>query len=297
MPARVHAARVGGYTVQTNPGLNDFSMKRLLSLIVLTLTLAACATNPVTGRRQLMLVSEDTAIQASAQAYVQMLEPLAKEGKVDSDPALSRRINTITSRLVAQAVKYRPETARWDWTIKVIDDPKTVNAFCMAGGKMAIYTGLIEQVQPTDDELAQVIGHEIAHALSAHTAEKMSVALASDIAVTAVAMSQDNKQVALTGAALAAALAIKLPNSRTAEREADRIGIELAAKAGYNPYAAISLWDKMDKLSDGRPPQWLSTHPSPEDRKQTLSRLAPQMMPYYRAATAGEPPAHPLRSD
>lgn len=270
-------------------------MKRFLSLIALTLTLTACATNPVTGRRQLMLVSEDAAIQASAQAYVQMLKPLEQEGKVDNDPELSRRINTITARLVAQAVKYRPETADWDWTVKVIDDPKTVNAFCMAGGKMAIYTGLIEQLEPTDDELAQVMGHEIAHALSAHTAEKMSVALASDLAVTAVAVSQDNKTVALTGAALAAALAVKLPNSRTAEREADRIGIELAAKAGYNPYAAISLWDKMEKLSEGRLPQWLSTHPSPEDRKQTLSRLAPQMMPYYRAAVAGEPQAHPVR--
>lgn len=267
-------------------------MYRLLGLSLLSLSLVACATNPVTGRHQLMLVSEDTAIAASSEAYVEMMAPLKEEGRLNRDPAVNERVRRITGRLVAQAIKYRPETAKWQWTLNVIDDPGTVNAFAMAGGKMAVYTGLLEQVKPTDDELAEVIGHEIGHALSAHTAEKMSVALATDVAVTAVAVASDNHEVALTGTALAAALAVQLPNSRQAEREADRIGIELAAKAGYDPYAAITLWQKMDRLGGSRQPQWLSTHPSPEDRMQKLSQLAPKMMPYYTAP--GERPTFPL---
>lgn len=268
-------------------------MPRLIGLVLLSLTLVACATNPVTGRKQLMLVSEDSAIAASREAYVQMMAPLEKEGRVNRDAATNERVRRITSRVVAQAIKYRPETAQWQWTMNVIDDPKTVNAFAMAGGRMAVYTGLLEQVKPTDDELAQVIGHEIAHALSAHTAEKMSVALATNVAVTAVAVASENREVVLTGTALAAALAVTLPNSRQAEREADRIGIELAAKAGYDPRAAVTLWQKMDLVGGGsRPPQWLSTHPSPDDRQEKLAQLVPKMLPYYEAP--GERPSFPL---
>jgi predicted Zn-dependent protease len=211
-----------------------------------------------------------------------------KEGKMSTDRALIQRINTITQRLVAQAVITRPDSADWKWSVAVIDDPETVNAWCMAGGRMAIYTGLIEQLKPTDDEIAQVMGHEIAHALANHTAEKMSVAMASSIGVLAVGVAADNKGAAMAGAAGAAALAVTLPNSRTAETEADQIGIELAAKAGYDPDAAVTLWRKMNKLPGGKPPQFLSTHPNPANREKTLAALAPKMEPYYRAA--GTPP-------
>lgn len=254
---------------------------RHLTLWALITLLVACATSP-TGRRQLMLVSEDTAISSSKEAYVQTLKPLQEKGKVDNDPAMTARVKKITGYLVAQAVRMRPETANWDWTIKVIDDPETVNAWCMAGGKMAMYSGLILKLDATDDEIAQVMGHEIAHALANHQAEKMSVAIASTLGVVAVGAASDNSGVAMAGAAAAAALAIKLPNSRTAESEADRIGIELAAKAGYDPHAAVSLWGKMGKVSGEGPPQFLSTHPAPVNRKQTLSNLVPQMMPYYQ---------------
>jgi predicted Zn-dependent protease len=151
----------------------------------------------------------------------------------------------------------------------------------MAGGRMAIYTGLIEQIEPTDDELAQVMGHEISHALANHTAEKMSVAIASSVGVMAVGVAADNKGAAMTGAAAAAALAVNLPNSRAAETEADRIGIELAAKAGYNPEAAVTLWQKMNALNKSHPPQFLSTHPNPDNRTKTLAALVPQMDAYY----------------
>jgi predicted Zn-dependent protease len=229
-----------------------------------------------------MIVSEDSAIAASKEAYVEMLRPYAEKGKIDDDPVLKNRVYKITGRLIAQAIKVRPETKSWDWSIKIIDDPKTVNAWAMAGGKMALYTGLVEQIKPTDDELAQVLGHEIGHALAKHSAEQMSVAMASQIGVMAVGVATKSDGLALTGAALAAAFAVQMPNSRTAESEADRIGIELAAKAGYDPHAAVTLWQKMSKVGGSRPPEFLSTHPSPEHREQKLASFIPQMMPYYK---------------
>ncbi|MGB5297863.1 MAG: M48 family metallopeptidase, partial [Thiogranum sp.] len=150
-------------------------------------------------------------------------------------------------------------------------------------GKMAIYTGLIEKVQTTDDEIAQVMGHEIAHALANHQAEKMSVNMATSAGVAAVGVASDRPGLAMSGAAVAAMLAVKLPNSRTAETEADRIGIELAAKAGYDPRAAVTLWEKMAKVGGSHPPQFLSTHPAPQNRKQTLGALVPKMTPYYES--------------
>lgn len=114
-------------------------MKRLFSII----TLAACTANPVTGRQQFIILPEGQAITASKEAYVQMLAPLKREGKLNADPALQARVERITGRLVVQAVRIRPETAQWHWTVNVIDDPRTVNSFCMAGGRMAVYTGLI----------------------------------------------------------------------------------------------------------------------------------------------------------
>jgi len=257
-----------------------FKNYHLILLLITTLLTVSCATSP-TGRTQLMLVSEDSAIASSAQAYVQEVGTLKKEGKLSTNNALIRRIDTITGRLVTQAIAMRPKTADWNWSVVVIDDPETVNAWCMAGGRMAIYTGLIEQIKPTDDELAQVMGHEISHALANHTAEKMSVAIASSVGVMAVGVAADNKGAAMTGAAAAAALAINLPNSRAAETEADRIGIELAAKAGYNPEAAVTLWQKMNALNKSHPPQFLSTHPNPDNRTKTLAALVPQMDAYY----------------
>jgi predicted Zn-dependent protease len=259
-------------------------MKRVTKVILIALLLtflAGCATSP-TGRSQLMLVSEESAINASKTAYVEMLKPFEEQGKLDNDPKLKARVNRITGRLIAQAVIMRPDTREWDWSMKILDDPETVNAWAMAGGKMALYTGLVEKIEPTDDELAQVLAHEISHALAKHTAEKMSVTMATQLGVAAAAAASE-KQGVLVGAALAAKLAVELPNSRGAETEADRIGIELAAKAGYDPRAAATLWRKMGKVGGSRMPQFLSTHPSPGNREETLGKLAKEMMPYYQA--------------
>jgi predicted Zn-dependent protease len=262
---------------------------------LLTLAVSACAVSP-TGRRQLSLVSENDAIVASKEAYAMQMAELKRDGKIVADSRVTRRVDEITERLVAQAIEMRPETADWEWSVEVIDVPEVVNAWCMAGGRMAVYTGLLDKVDPTDDELAQVLGHEISHALANHTAERMSVALATSAGVAlAGAVADERPQAAMTAVALAAQLAIQLPNSRAAESEADRIGLEMAAKAGYNPNAAISLWQKMGSVAGSAPPQFLSTHPSPADRQQKLAELAPQMMAYYNAARGGAP-AHPVNN-
>jgi hypothetical protein len=190
-------------------------------------------------------------------------------------------------------VRFRPETASWSWDVQVINDPKTVNAFCMAGGKMAIYSGMWEKLNATDDEVAQVMGHEIGHALANHTQERMSVAMATSVGlqVAAIAVSSRSSSPAaglgLSGAAMAAAVAIQLPNSRESESEADQIGIELAARAGYDPKAAVTLWEKMGKLEGGKaPPEFLSTHPAPQNRAAHLKDLGAKVEPLYAAAKA-----------
>ena len=267
--------------------------RRPLLALALVTVVAACATSP-TGRTQLMLVSEDQAISSSRQAYLQEMGKYKKEGKLVTDPRLLNRIETITGRLVAQAILWRPDSAKWEWSVEVIDDPKTVNAWCMAGGRMAIYTGLIQQVDPTDDELAQVMGHEIAHALANHTAERMSVAMASQAGVLAAGLFSNQPGQTMALAAAAAQMAVELPNSRTAESEADQIGIELAAKAGYDPRAAVTLWQKMAKVGGGKaPPAFMSTHPSDAQRQERLGLLVPKMMPYYEQP--GPRPTHPVR--
>ena len=267
---------------------------RLGSLVLLFALLSACATSP-TGRHQLLLVSEKTAIESSKESYLTQMNELKSQGKLVTDPKIVGRVDRITGRLVAQAIMKRPDSAKWEWSVEVIDDPMTVNAWCMAGGRMAVYTGLLDKIDPTDDELAQVMGHEISHALANHTAERMSFALATQAGVAIAGILSDNAAAAMSVTALAASVAVELPNSRADESEADEIGIELAAKAGYNPNAAISLWQKMGKVGGETPPQFLSTHPSPGNREKRLAELAPKMMPYYLAT--GERPVYPLKKD
>jgi predicted Zn-dependent protease len=268
-------------------------MKPIKTFLLATLaaSVVGCQTAPVTGRKQLMIVPESQAIEASKDAYTQTLAPIKSQGKLNDDPALKARVDRITARLVAQAIQYRPETAKWDWQVAVIDDPNTLNAWCMAGGKMAIYTGLVQKLNLTDDEIAQVMGHEIAHALAKHTAERMSTAMASQAALQVGAMLMGGQsatsQAALQAAAVATTVGVQLPNSRQQESEADRIGIELAAKAGYNPQAAPTLWQKMRQASGNKGgSDFLSTHPADEKRQQALAALVPQMMPYYEDKSA-----------
>ena len=265
---------------------------KFLPLLILAV-FAGCSTNPITGRSQFMVVSERQAIGESAAAYSSMMGQFGKKKQIETGTPRVERVREITDRLIAQAVRFRPETSKWGWEVQVISDPKTVNAWCMAGGKMAIYTGLIDQLKATDDEIAQVMGHEIGHALANHTQERMSVAMGVGVAtsIAAIAISSGSRssggdQLALTGVQLAALTAITLPNSRESESEADQIGIELAARAGYDPRSAVTLWDKMGKLGGGAPPEFLSTHPSAETRAARLKELVAKVDPYYQQAKA-----------
>jgi predicted Zn-dependent protease len=224
-----------------------------------------------------MLISPESAIVESRKAYLSTVGELNKKDKLSNDPALAKRVATITGRLVTVAIQKFPHTANWEWSVAIIDDPTVVNAWCMAGGRMAVYTGLFEKLQLTDAEFAQIMGHEISHALANHTAEQMSRAMATTMGVVAIGAMSDRPTIAMGGAAMAAKVALDLPNSRTAEKEADVIGMELAVLAGFDPDAAVSLWEKMAAAGGDNPPEFLSTHPAPGNREQALAAMIPTM--------------------
>jgi len=270
---------------------------RVVATVLGAASLLSCSTNPITGRSQLIgLVSESEAIQGSAKAYQQMMADLDKKQKIEKptekSSARAHKIQEITDRLIAQAIKFRPDSASWRWEVQVINDPKTVNAFCMAGGKMAIYTGMWDQLKATDDELAQVMGHEISHALLDHTRERMSVARSTSLGVSVLGAVAGLGSAAGQAMDAAAQVAITLPNSRESEAEADAVGIQLAAHAGYDPKSAVTLWEKMAKVGGGGPMEFLSTHPAPENRASKLKELGAKLEPVYLAAKANPPAAH-----
>src|SRR6185436_4436034 len=198
-------------------------MTRNLLAMVLMALVSACSTNPITGRSQLIgLVSEQEAIDGSSQAYRQMMADLDKKKQIDHgttevmSPRL-KKVQEITDRLIAQAIQFRPDSSSWRWEVQVINDPKTVNAFCMAGGKMAIYSGMWEQLKITDDELAQVMGHEISHALLDHTRERMSIARSTGVGVQILAVATGVGSAGGQAMDALAQVALTLPNSREGE--------------------------------------------------------------------------------
>ena len=252
----------------------QFRTTGIVCMLIMIL-LVGCVSSP-TGRRQLMLISPAEAISLSREAYLVTLSDLAKQRKLLDDPLLGDRVARITGRLVTVAIERYPQTATWDWSVALLDAPDEVNAWCMAGGRMAIFSGFIEKLQPTDDELAQVLGHEISHALANHAAERMSRALLANTGLLAVQAASDNRQ-AGNYAGLLVNLALELPNSRVAESEADQLGLEIATMAGYDPDAALTLWEKMEARKGGATLQFLSTHPAPENRKLELALQIPEV--------------------
>jgi predicted Zn-dependent protease len=194
-----------------------------------------------------------------------------------------QRVQAITKRLIAQTPNFRDDAAKWPWEVHVITTDE-VNAWCMPAGKMAMYTGLIQKLNATDDEIAAVMGHEISHALREHSREQISRQMSTQLGVGIVGALLGIGDLGQSIAGQVANVTLNLPNSRAAETEADRIGIELAARAGYDPSAAVSLWQKMSKLGGGQPPKWLSTHPPHEDRINDLRQYAQKVMPLYQAA-------------
>jgi len=266
------------------------SLKKLALGVVCT-CLISCATSP-TGRSQFILISPDAAIIESEAAYLDTVRQLDKEDKLVSDPLTVARVARITGQLVSIAVADYSESADWKWSVAIVDDTETVNAWCMAGGRMAVYTGLFDQLELTDDEFAQIMGHEIAHALANHTAERMSRAMATSLGVAMIGAASDNSGAAVAGATAVATLALTLPNSREAENEADIMGMILATKAGFDPEAAVTLWQKMGDLSDERPAEFLSTHPAPENRQAALNAMIPSMLKVNPGR--GKPSIYPI---
>jgi predicted Zn-dependent protease len=234
-------------------------------------------------RQQRMAVSSEEVNKSAEQSYEQMMAQAKKKGALDRNPAQVERVRKIVSRLIPQTTVFRADAAKWPWEVHVISLDE-VNAWCMPHGKMAVYTGLIEKLNVTDDELAAVMGHEIAHALREHSREQISQQMGTQ-AVVGIAGALFGLGDAVQGLGnMVADVTLNLPKSRTAETEADRIGVELAARAGYNPHAAVALWEKMGKLAGGAPPQFLSTHPSHETRISDLKQYSEKVMPLYAAA-------------
>jgi predicted Zn-dependent protease len=236
-------------------------------------------------RQQYMAVSSQEVDASAKKAYAQMMGEAQKKNALDRDAAQVARIKGITQRLIPQTATFRPDAAKWDWEVHVISLDE-VNAWCMPGGKMAMYTGLIQKLNATDEELAAVMGHEIAHALREHSREQISRQMGTQAAIGIAGALFGVGDLGQSAAGMVADVTLNLPKSRTAEQEADRIGVELAARAGYDPRAAISLWQKMEKLGGGQPPKFLSTHPSHEDRISDLQQYAAKVLPLYQQASA-----------
>ena len=262
-------------------------------LTVLSTLLNGCATTTNTGavgveRKQFMMLSEKQVESMSLQSYNQSLKTANDKKTLNTDPVLVERIRGISNRLIAQTTVFRPDAKNWKWDVNVEKNDQ-VNAYCMPGGKIMVYSGLVDKLKATDDELAAVIGHEISHALREHGRERMSLAYAEKggIALLAAVLgSTKNTQTGVTlgAATLGTQLFFALPNSRTQETEADRMGLELAARAGFNPNAAISLWTKMAQNGGKKPAEFLSDHPSDKTRIEDLSNLIPTVMPLYEQA-------------
>lgn len=263
-----------------------------ISALAAALLLAGCqAVNTTSGgavgveRKQYMfsMLSTEEVNQSYAQSYQETLSAASTKGKLEKNTPAAKRLQGIADRLIKQAPTFRPDSAQWQWEVNLIDSPE-LNANCGPGGKIIFYTGLIDSLKLTDDEIAAVMGHEIAHALREHGREAMSKAYGIEIAKQGagalLGLGQDT--MALTDYAVQ--YGMTLPNSRSNENEADLIGLELAARAGYNPNAAVSLWNKMAKASEGAPPEFMSTHPSSDSRIAALQASIPKVMPLYQQA-------------
>jgi predicted Zn-dependent protease len=251
--------------------------------------LASCQTVKTTqagvvgiDRQQRMAVSAQSMDQSANKKYAQVLAEAAKKGKLNPDPAQYARVKTIADRLIRHSSAFRPDAPSWKWEVNVLQSPE-VNAWCMPGGKIAVYSGLIDKLKVSDDELAAVMGHEIAHALREHSRERASEQAVAGIGITILATVAGVGQLGQQGMEYAYQGLLGLPNSRAHETEADRMGVELAARAGYDPRAAISLWKKMGEVGGSEQPKFMSTHPPRTERMRDLTLYSERVMPLYTA--------------
>ena len=226
------------------------------------------------------LVSADTVERSSTQQYAQMLQQAAdKNALAGKDNPQVRRLRAIAAKMIPFALSWNPRAKDWRWEINLIGS-KQINAFCMPGGKIAFYSGILEQLKLTDHEVATVMGHEIAHALREHARERMGKNAATGIGASLISQVFGLGQLGQTVTNYGAQL-LTLQFSRSDESEADLVGMELAARAGFDPRAGVSLWQKMSAANKGAPPQWLSTHPSGNTRIADIEANLPKVTPLY----------------
>jgi len=262
--------------------------KSFATLLTAFWFLAACSAAPYTGRSQLMLVSESNEITSGEQAYDQIMRD-----SVLSDNSEALRILRRVGERIARAAN-KPE---YRWEFRVINDPETVNAFCVPGGKVAVYTGIFP-IAKDEAGLAVILGHEVAHALLRHAGERMSQTEILGAGLALAGASGVNPQI-LQALGLGASVGVVLPFSRSQESEADHVGLILMAKAGYDPRVSLEVWDRMERKEKGAPPEFLSTHPGSETRIHQLRAWMPEALRFYQPLSQSVellPPAQTLDS-
>ncbi len=259
----------------------------LLIMTTLTGCLSTTTKKGVVGidREQLLLISPQQMEEGGKQAYKAVLNEAQKTHTLlkNNDP-LVKRVRRIAKRIIPQTSVFRKEAPAWNWEVNVIQSDQ-LNAWAMPGGKIAFYTGIIKKLKLSDAEIAAIMGHEIAHVLREHGRERASQQTLTQVGLSALSIFTGVRGPTLDATALALQVTLTLPNSRTHETEADRMGVELAARAGYNPYAAVRVWQKMAQQSKGsRPPEMLSTHPSHASRIKDLNKYAKRVESLFEAA-------------
>ena len=265
-------------------------MKLFLLLLLLVASNAIAETNPEgveVKKSRLLLLPASTVENSAAQQYGQLMRQAQQKNALNRDPRQVERLRDIARKLIPQSARFNKDAAKWRWEVNLISS-KTVNAFCMPGGKIAFFTGIIDALQLDDDEIATIMGHEIGHALLEHGRARMSEQVAKNFGISAVAAIFNLGQLSTEVLAQGANLAVSLPYARSQETDADLVGLELAARAGYDPRAAVAVWQKMSKLSQttgkGQPPQFLSTHPANDTRIRQIEANLPKVMPLYEKA-------------
>jgi predicted Zn-dependent protease len=269
-------------------------IKLIAVLGVLLATVVGCQTVRTTEggavgverkQRMLSVVSEKQINESATLAYKEELDKATKAGALNTDQTQVTRVRAIASRLIPQTSAFRKDAPSWAWEVNV-QSKDELNAYCMPGGKIMFYTGIIKKLNMNDDEIAAVMGHEIAHALREHGRERVSRAYGQQIALGVLGAAVGAGEGAVKLAGMVSEVTFGLPHSREQESESDVIGLELMARAGYDPRAAVSVWKKMSQVSGGggSPPQFLSTHPSHSTRIKDIESNLPKVVPLYDAA-------------